>query len=75
MILEQATVAAPRHMMVIDAPMFKMRPAWSYRIDRSILHPVPRPIPMPFPWPGPVCLSCPSMQFDEHVISPRVILR
>lgn len=69
----------PGHAHVIVAPgavaltpMFHKRPDWAYRIDRSVLHPIPKP----FPWPGPnPCLSCPPMEFDERVTTPREILR
>ena len=48
------------------------RPPWAHRIDPEILNPIPKPR---LPWPGPVCLSCPPFEFDERVITPRVILQ
>ena len=51
--------------------LYSHRPDWSYRIDRSVLYPIPRP----FPWPGPGCLSCPSAPLDERIIMPRDLMR
>ena len=48
------------------------RPVWAYRIDPSILHPIPKRIPIPVP--GPVCLSCPAMELDQRVIMPRELI-
>lgn len=57
---------------VILGPLYP-RPAWAYRIDPSVLHPIPKRIPIPVPGPG--CLSCPPMPLDEQVILPQLIQR
>ncbi|MCG6904523.1 MAG: hypothetical protein LJE68_17780 [Rhodobacter sp.] len=62
---------APGHAHVVIGPavaltpMFTKRPVWSYRIDPSVLYPIPKRIPIPVPGPG--CLSCPPIDFGQQM--------
>ena len=68
-VLERATIADMRSEMLNNK--YK-EDTTVIRVDHRVAPMTLFPIPIPFPRPGPVCLSCPPMDFDQQIILPMI---